>query len=138
MRLSVRGLRQLARSLRPTYIVHSRVETVEADVQGYNWTGCRVVEGRPAAVVERERQVDVDLFSRDVARNIIVSRNFESQEAERIPQSYPTSLSHHLLRTVFWHAPTLPQLRGLHLALRLIYMLRAICTPPPPVKFVPP
>ena len=118
MRLSVRGLRQLVRQLRPAYVVHPRVETVEADVQGYNWTGCRVVEGRPLAVVAREAEVDVTLFTRDVVRSIAVSRDFESQEEGRAPRSYPTSLFHHLLLTVFSHAPSYPQLRDLHLAHR--------------------
>ena len=109
MRLSVRGLRQLVRQLRPAYVVHPRVETVEADVQGYNWTGCRVVEGRPLAVVAREAEVDVTLFTRDVVRSIAVSRDFESQEEGRAPRSYPTSLFHHLLLTVF---STLPPTRS--------------------------
>ena len=58
------GRLQLARPLVPAYVVHPRVETVEADVQGYHWTGCRLAEERPRAVLEREAQVDVSLFRR--------------------------------------------------------------------------
>lgn len=116
MRWSVRGLGQLVRQLRPAYVVHPRVETVEADVQGYSWTGCRVVEGKPSAVVQREAQVDVAVFTRDVVRSVVVSRDFESQEEGRTPRSYPTSLFHHLLLTIFSRAPSYPQLRDLHLA----------------------
>ena len=49
------GRLQLARPLVPAYVVHPRVETVEADAQGYHWTGCRLAEERPRVVLERER-----------------------------------------------------------------------------------
>lgn len=116
MRLSVRSLRPLVRQLRPAYVVHPKVETVEADVQGYNWTGCRVVEGRPSSVRDKEAEVDMTLFTRDVVRSIMVARDFESQEEGRTPRAYPTSLFHHLLLAVFSHTPSYPQLRDLHLA----------------------
>ena len=51
-------LQQLVRQLLPAYVVHHRVETVEADLQGYHWTGCRLLEGVPRAVREREASVD--------------------------------------------------------------------------------
>ena len=50
------GRLQLARLLVPAYVVHPRVETVEADAQGYHWTGCRLAEERPRVVLERERE----------------------------------------------------------------------------------
>ena len=70
-------LLQLAKQLVPAYVVHPRVETVEADVQGYHWTGCRLLEGRPQSVRDREAQVDVSLFRGDVERGIKVSRHYE-------------------------------------------------------------
>ena len=54
MRVSVRSLQQLAKQLVPSYVFHPRVETLEADLQGYNWTGCRLLEGVPRAVRDRE------------------------------------------------------------------------------------
>ena len=114
------GRLQLARPLVPAYVVHPRVETVEADAQGYHWTGCRLAEERPRVVLEREAQVDVSLFRRDVERSIVVARNFESPSQEdeygRPPRSYPSSFVHHFLRSVFSRAPLYPQLRDLHLA----------------------
>ena len=69
---------------------------------------------------EREAQVDVSLFRRDVERSIVVARNFESPSQEdeygRPPRSYPSSFVHHFLRSVFSRAPLYPQLRDLHLA----------------------
>ena len=117
MRVSVRSV-QLARQLVPAYVVHPRVETVEADVQGYHWTGCRLVEGIPEVVRERESQVDLSLFRKEVERSIVVSREFETpnQEDGRPPRTYPSSLVHHILRSVFSRAPSYPQLRDLHLA----------------------
>ena len=109
---------QLAGRLIPAYVVHPRVETVEADVQGYHWTGCRLAEGVPRVVRERESLVDVSLFREEVERSIIISREFETpnQEAERLPNAYSLSLFRRLLMSVFSRAPSYPQLKDLHLA----------------------
>ena len=88
---------------------------MEADLQGYHWTGCRLLEGRPAIVRDKEAQVDVEQFKTDVERNIIISRNFESQR-DADPHSYPSSLMFHLLRTIFSRASSHPELRNLHVA----------------------
>ena len=82
MRVSVVWLQQARQQLVPAYVVHPRVETVEADVQGYHWTGCRLLEGVPQAVREREASVDVSLFRREVLRSIIVAREFETPSKE--------------------------------------------------------
>ena len=115
MRVGLPSL-QLARQLVPAYVVHPGVETVEADVQGYHWTGCRLVEGRPQSVRKREAEVDVSLFRGDVERAIKVARHYEKmrQDDECPPRSYPSSLVHHLLMSVFSRAPSYPQLRDLH------------------------
>lgn len=117
MGVSVRSV-QVARQLVPAYVVHPRVETVEADVQGYHWTGCRLIEGIPQAVREREAHVDVSLFRKEVQRSIIVSREFErpNQDDGRPPRTYPSSLVHHVLRSVFSCARSYPQLQDLYLA----------------------
>ena len=110
-------LLQLAKQLVPAYVVHPRVETVEADVQGYHWTGCRLAQEKPQSVRDREAQVDVSLFREDVERGIKVSRDYEMpRQDECPPRSYPSSLVHHLLMSVFSRAPSYPQLRDLHLA----------------------
>ena len=112
------ALLQYAKQLVPAYVVHPRIETVEADVQGYHWTGCRLIEGAPRAVREREAAVDLSLFKTEVERSIIVSREFEAPAKEDgcPPASYATSLVRHLLMSVFSRAPSYPQLRNLHLA----------------------
>ena len=117
MRTSVVRL-QLTKQLIPAYVFHPRIETVEADVQGYHWTGCRLVEGAPRAIREREATVDMSLFKKEIEKNIIVSREFEAPSKENgcPPSSYPTSLVHHILMSVFSRAPSYPQLRNLHLA----------------------
>ena len=117
MRVGVPCL-QLVKQLVPAYVVHPGVETIEADVQGYHWTGCRVAEGRPQCVRDREAQVDVALFKRGVERAIKVSRHYEMprQDDECPPRSYPPSLVHHLLMSVFSRASSYTQLRDLHLA----------------------
>ena len=117
MRTSVIRL-QLTKQLKPAYVFHPRIETVEADVQGYHWTGCRLVEGTPRAVLEREATVDMSLFKKEMERNIIISREFEapSKVDGCPPTSYPTSLVHHILMSVFSRAPSYTQLRNLHLA----------------------
>ena len=117
MRVSGR-LQQLVRQLVPAYVVHPRVETVEADLQGYHWTGCRLLEGVPRAVREREASVDVALFRQEVLRSIIVSREFEAPAKENglPPRGYAESLMRHVLMSVFSRAPLYTQLRDLHLA----------------------
>ena len=113
MRVSVRWLQ-----LVPAYVVHPRVETVEADVQGYHWTGCRLLEGVPQAVREIEARVDVSLFRREVLRSIVVAREFETPSKENglPPLSYAANLLRHVLMSVFSRAPSYPQLQNLHLA----------------------
>ena len=117
MRVSVLRL-QLAKQLVPAYIVHPRTETIEADVQGYHWTGCRLAEAAPRVVWEREPLVDVSLFRSDIERSIIVSREFETPNQEHgcPPPTYSSSFVRHLLMSVFSRAPSYPQLRDLHLA----------------------
>ena len=107
----------------PAYVVHPRVETVEADVQGYHWTGCRVLEGVPQAVREIEVKVDVSLFRREVLRSVVVAREFEtpSKKDGLPPPSYATSLLRHVLMSVFSRAPSYPQLQNLHLAQGYLY-----------------
>ena len=118
MRVSVVWLQQARQQLVPAYVVHPRVETVEADVQGYHWTGCRLLEGVPQAVREREASVDVSLFRREVLRSIVVAREFEAPSKENglPPRSYAASLLRHVLMSVFSRAPSYPQLQDLHLA----------------------
>ena len=119
MRVCLRSL-QLAKQLVPAYVVHPRVETVEADLQGYHWTGCRVFEGKPHVIRQREATVDMSLFKKEIERCIIVSREFEipKKDSDRPPRSFANSLVRHFLMSVFSRAPSYPQLRNLHLAHR--------------------
>ena len=84
-------------------------------LQVYHWTKTCQVEEHPLAIEELRKSVDLNLFRKLIEKNIIVARNFETQE-EFVPQSYPFGLIQNILRTVLTNAHHYPQLINLHIA----------------------
>lgn len=89
---------------------------MEADVQAYQLTKALPVPERPRAVEELRSAVEADRFRALIEKNIVMARNFESQE-EFTPQDYPFGLLHNILKTVFMEgAQSYPALNNLHVA----------------------
>ena len=119
--LSVAGLlavRQQCRRLTAlvnAYAFHPKVQTMEADVQVFHWTKSKQVEDRPETVEALRNSIDLTAFRGPLEKNIIVARNFETQE-EYTPQTYPFGLLQNILKTVLTNAHQYPQLHNLHIA----------------------
>ena len=101
--------------LAKAYVFHPKVQTLEADVQVFHWTKTKEVEGRPKTVETLRDSIELTAFRDAIEKNIIVARNFETQE-EYTPQTYPFGLFQNVLKTVLTNAQDYPQLHNLHIA----------------------
>lgn len=106
------GLRCLSTPA-PAYVFHPNVQTLEADIQALHWTKTVQVDHPPSPVKEVRTSLDVSPFQKAVERCVIVARNYETQEEERVPKMYTFGLMQNLLKTVMTFAPEYPQLRDL-------------------------
>lgn len=113
--LAVRQQCRRSSALVNAYAFHPKVQTAEADVQVFHWTKTKEVEERPQTVEALRKSIDLTAFRGPLEKNIIVARNFETQE-EYIPQTYPFGLLQNIIKTVLTNAHQYPKLHNLHIA----------------------
>lgn len=97
------------------YVFHPRMQTMEADVQMFQWTKTQQLEHRPRALKELRNSLNLTSFLSLIEKSIIVARSFETQE-EYTPKTYPFGLIQNFLKIVLTNARWYPQLRNLHIA----------------------
>lgn len=103
------------------YVFHPKKQTMEADLQMFQWTKTQDLDQAPPAITDIKNRGlgKLESLSQLVRTNIIKSRIYDFQEEEEesnYPKEYPSGLLQNMLKTVFSHANQYPQLSGLNIA----------------------